>query len=68
MVQKGNILGEDYRGIKFDKVTLDFLKSLLKRDHNDRPELDELFQHKFILNNRLDRSKMNKFSYIILNS
>lgn len=32
MVQKGNIIGEDYRAVKFDKITLDFLKLLLKKD------------------------------------
>jgi len=68
MVQKGMIIGEDYRAIKFDRITLDFLKLILKKDQTERPHLDDLFEHKFILNNKLDKSKMNKFSYIILNS
>jgi len=51
-----------------DKETLNFLKIILKRDSFERQDLDNLFQHPFIVNNRLERSKMVSFSHMILYS
>lgn len=58
MVQKGMIIGENYRIEKLDRVTLEFLAMILNRDPQDRPTLDQLYSHKFILQNKLDKSKM----------